>query len=224
MPQIYQSYVTQISNSFAKEKSAIEMLEKFSPVAFEMSKMALIGLESGMDKSKLNTQIQQSFSVNKRHANSVISFVNGELKSAQEAHKRHIDILGAKIKSINKKISDLNKRLSRHREYVKAVDKRSLAIKYPQITKAGKLKKVATLKNKPEFDNACPINGKQHGKTYLQVAKFQLHSYKQLKGRTKLRHEQESLIFSIRQSRCDSFKGGKIDRYLSGCLDLSTCG
>ncbi len=178
MSQIYQSYVTQISNGFVKEQSAIDMLEKFSPIAAEMSKMALIGLESGMKKEKLNTQMQQTFGVNKRHANSVINFVAGELKSAEECHKRHIETLDAKIKSVNETISYLNKRLKNHREYIKAVEKRNLAIKYPQKTKDGKPKKVAELKKKLEFDNACPINGKQHGKTYLQLAKQQLHQKK----------------------------------------------
>jgi IS605 OrfB family transposase len=154
------------------------MLEKFSPVAAEMSKMTLIGLESGMKKEKLNTQIQQTFGVNKRHANSVINFVAGELKSAEECQKRHIETLDAKIKSVNETISYVNKRLKNHREYLRAAEKRNLAIKSPQKTKTGKPRKVAELKKKPEFDNACPINGKQHGKTYLQLAKLQLHQKK----------------------------------------------
>lgn len=175
MPQVYQTYVTQIQNEYSKERTALEMLDKFSPVACLMSKMALIGLQDGMKKEKLNTQIQQTFAVNKRYANGVIAFVAGELESAKKCHERHIDTLEAKIKSVKDSIEHIEKRLKNHREYVKAVEKRNLAIKYPQKTKSGKPKKVAYLKKKTEFDNACPINGKPHGKTYLQLAKQQLH-------------------------------------------------
>lgn len=178
MPQVYQTYVTQISNGYSPELSVIDLLEQFSPVAAEMSKMALVGLQSGMKKEKLNSQIQQAFGVNKRHANSVINLITGELKSAEECHKRHIETLDAKIKLVNESIEHFNKILKSHREYVKAVEKLNLAIKYPQKTKAGKQKKVPYLRKKPEFDNACPINGKAHGKTYLQLAKQQLHQKK----------------------------------------------
>lgn len=170
--------MSQVQNGFEKEQSAIDLLEKLSPVATSMSRMALEGLQQRIKEHKLNTQIQQTFGVNKRYASGVITFVAGELKSAEESYKRHIDIIGAKIKSINETINHLNKRLNKHREYVKAVEKYNLAIKYPEKTKSLKPKKVPTLKKKPEFDNACPINGYEHGKTYLQLAKFQLHQKK----------------------------------------------
>ena len=178
MPQIYQTYVTQISNNQPGETTALNMLEQFSPIAAEMSKMALHGLQNDMKKEKLNSLIQNKFSVNKRHANSVINFIAGELSSAEQCHKAHIDILDAKIKSVKQEIERLNKRLKSHQEYVKAVQKRNLAIKYPQKTKTGKPKNIPDLKKKPEFDQACPINGKPHGKTYLQLAKQQLHQKK----------------------------------------------
>ena len=176
MPQVYQTYVTQISNNQAGETSALDMLEQFSPIAASMSQMALAGLQSETKKEKLNSLIQNTFGVNKRHANSVINFVAGELDSATKCHKAHIETLDSKITSVKEEIERLNKSLKSHREYVKAVEKRNLAIKYPQKTKAGNPKKVPDLKKKPEFDEACPINGKPHGKTYLQLAKQQLHS------------------------------------------------
>jgi hypothetical protein len=177
MPQIFQSYVTQISNGFSKEQKAIEMLEQLSPEFASMSRVALTGLSNGIKKEKLNTQIQQTFGVNKRYANSVINFVNGELKSAVGCHKRHIEILDAKIKSVNETISDLNKRFYRHRKYVQLCEQQNKSIKYPD-TKNGQVKKFLSSKKKPEFDDACPINGRQHGKTYLQLALFQLHQKK----------------------------------------------
>lgn len=176
MPRAYQTYVTQIQNGFEKEQSVIDLLEKLSPVAASMSKMALEGLQAGMKEHKLNTQIQQTFGVNKRYASGVITFVAGEIKSASESYKRHIETLGEKIKSINETINHLNKRLNKHREYVKALEKYNLAIKYPEKTKSGKPKKVPVFKKKPEFDNACPINGYVHGKTYLQLARVSITS------------------------------------------------
>ncbi|KYC39260.1 hypothetical protein WA1_31455 [Scytonema hofmannii PCC 7110] len=178
MPQVYQTYVTQIDNNLTNETHTLEMLEQFSPVAAQMSLVALEGLQSDMKKEKLNSLIQNTFKVNKRHANSVINFVTGELESAKESHKRHLNTLDAKIKSVKSEIERLNKRLKNHREYAQAVEKHNLAIKYPQKTQARKLKKVPVLKKFPEFDNACPINGKPHGKTYLQLAKQQLHQKK----------------------------------------------
>ncbi|KYC34712.1 hypothetical protein WA1_49160 [Scytonema hofmannii PCC 7110] len=178
MPQIYQTYVTQIDNNLTSETQTLEMLEQFSPVAAEMSAMALNGLQSDMKKEKLNSNIQNTFGVNKRHANSVINFVAGELESARQCYKRHIDILDAKIKLVKSEIERLNKRLKNHREYAQALEKWNLAIKYPQNTQARKSKKVPLLKKTPEFDNACPVNGKPHGKTYLQLAKQLLHQKK----------------------------------------------
>lgn len=74
MPQAYQSYVTQISNGFVKEQGVIDLLEELSPVAASMSRMALEGLLQAMKEHKLNTQIQQTFGVNKRYASGVITF------------------------------------------------------------------------------------------------------------------------------------------------------
>ncbi len=178
MPQVYQTYVTQISNDLSGEIFALDMLEQFSPIAASMSQMVLAGLQSDMKKEKLNSLIQNTFSVNKRHANSVINFVTGEVDSAKKSYKEHIEILDAKIKLVKQETEKLNKRLKAHREYASAVEKRNIAIKSPQKTKTGKLKKVSPLNKKPSFDDACPINGKSHGKTYLQLAKQQLHHKK----------------------------------------------
>jgi hypothetical protein len=148
MVQVYQTYVTQIANNLMGEARALEMLEQFSPVAAKMSQMALIGLQSDMKKERLNSLIQSTFGVNKRHANSVINFVAGELESAIECYKKHIDTLLAKLKSVQAEIERLNKRLKNHWEYVQAVEKWNKAIKYPQKTSSGKLKKVPLLKKR----------------------------------------------------------------------------
>jgi hypothetical protein len=178
MPTVYRSYVTQIENNLKGETEAITLLESLSPIAASMSQMALIGLESDVERGSLNSQIQNAFGVNKRYANSVISFVSGELDSAAKSRQAHLEILESKITSIKQEIQQLNKRLKLHQSYVHAVEKRNKAIKYPVNTKFGKPKKVPLLKKKPEFDNACPINGKSHGKTYLQLAKLQLFQKK----------------------------------------------
>jgi IS605 OrfB family transposase len=178
MPQAYQTYVTQIGNGYAGELPAIDLLSHFSPVAESMSKMALAGLKDNLSKSKVNTQIQKSLGVNKRYANSAISFISGELKSAEECYKLHIASINAKIKSLKEVIEYEEKRLKLHREYVEAIVKHHKAIKYPVKTLSGKPKKIPDINKKPAFDNACPINGREHGKTYLQLAKFQLHQKK----------------------------------------------
>lgn len=180
MPQAYQTYVTQISNGFPQELPAIDMLEHFVPISIEMSKMALSGLQSGMKKEKLNSVLQKTFGVNKRHANSVIAFVVGEVDSAKKCHERHIETLDAKIKSIKEGQGHLEERLKSHRDYVAALQKYHSAIKSPSYTKTGKPKQVARFTKKPEFDEACPLHGKTHGKTYLQLAKQHLHQKKRL--------------------------------------------
>ena len=171
MPELHQTYVTQIQNNLSlAEQKAVAMFDAFSPVAAQMSQMALIGREQGIDKSKLNTMIQQAFSVNKRHANGVIAFTDGEIGSAQECHKRHIETLEAKIKGCDEAIKKLNKRLENHRKYVAVVEAHNLSFKT-----SAKQKKFT---KQPEFDVACPINGEVHGKTYLQLAKQNLHQKK----------------------------------------------
>lgn len=170
MPELYQTYVTQIENNLAGEADAINLINLFSPVASEMSQMALIGLEDKTSKSKLNTMIQQAFTVNKRHANGAIAFVIGEIGSAAECHKRHLEVLDAKIKQCEETIKLLKKRLQKHQKYVAKVEAYNLAIKTG--------KKAKKLSVKPEFDVACPLNGKQYGQTYLQIAKFKLHQKK----------------------------------------------
>jgi hypothetical protein len=89
-----------------------------------------------------------------------------------------IETLDAKIKSVKQSIKKLNKRLKAHSIAAQAVEKRNLAIKNDKKTKTGKSKKVPELKNSPEFDAACPINGKAYGKTYLQLAKQNLFQKK----------------------------------------------
>ena len=178
MPQVYQTYVTQIDNNQTNETSALDLLERFSPIAASISKMALAGLQSEMKKSKLNSLIQNTFHVNKRHANSALNFVGGKLASASECYEAHIEKLDAKIKSVKQSIEQLNKRLKNHRQYAQAVEKYNLALRSTQKTPDLKPKKVAEFKKKPEFEAACPINGKPHCKTYLQLAKQQLFQKK----------------------------------------------
>lgn len=170
MPSQYQTYVTQIQNNLAVEDVVISMLDKFSTVASEMSQIALIGLQEKKSKSNLNTLIQQTFSVNKRHANGAIAFVTGEVSSTEQCHKRHLEVLKAKVKGCKDIITSLEKRLKEHRKYIKKVETYNKSIKT-----TGKTKKLTV---KPEFDLACPINGKQHGKTYWQLAKFKFHQKK----------------------------------------------
>jgi len=170
MPELHQTYVTQIQNNLSlAEQKAVALFDAFSPIAAEASKMAVIGTQSKLNKAKLNTQLQQVFNINKRHAGGVIAFAEGEVGSSEACYLRHIDTLEAKIKACKETIKKIDKRFKAHRKYVAAVQSFNLAIKTNKKTK-----KIPVA----EFDVACPINGKPHGKTYLQLAKQGLHQKK----------------------------------------------
>jgi len=52
------------------------------------------------DKSKWNTHLQNTYCINKRHANGVISFAKGAVDSAKSCRANHIKTLTGKLKSI----------------------------------------------------------------------------------------------------------------------------
>jgi IS605 OrfB family transposase len=183
MPELHQTYVTQIQNNLSlAEQKAVALFDAFSPISAEASKMAVIGTQAKLNKAQLNTQLQQAFNINKRHAGGVIAFAEGEVGSAAACHLRHIETLEAKIKGCKETIKKIDKRLKAHRKYVVAVGAYNKAFNIAETQnrqssdkKEIKQKKFTKL---PEFDVACPINGKPHGKTYLQLAKQGLHQKK----------------------------------------------
>jgi IS605 OrfB family transposase len=65
------------------------------------------------NKSSLNTQLQRTHGISKRHANGVISFSKGLVDSATECRANQIKTLTGKLKSIEKWIAYTGKKLKR---------------------------------------------------------------------------------------------------------------
>ncbi|MEO0687990.1 MAG: hypothetical protein AAFY76_23770 [Cyanobacteria bacterium J06649_11] len=58
--------------------------------------------EGGLTKSKLNTELQLRFGINKRQASSVIADVDGKISSAKECRKHHIKTIEGQLQSVTK--------------------------------------------------------------------------------------------------------------------------
>lgn len=108
-----------------------------------------------LSKSKLNTQLQQKFGINKRQANSVITDIDGKISSTKECHKRHIKTIEGQLKSVNK--------------YLKTWEKR--AKNYKKAKKTRKFKQ-------SYIKDACPIRYNPCRMTELQVVKQRIHQKK----------------------------------------------
>lgn len=77
-------------------------------------------LEGERDKSKLNTWLQHTHLINKRHANAVITQADGMIQSTRECRKLHIKQLEGKLKSAREWLKNAEKRLrNAHRFYSK---------------------------------------------------------------------------------------------------------
>ncbi len=114
--------------------------------------------DGGLSKSRLNTELQQRFNINKRQANSVIAEVDGKISSAKECRKRHIKTIEGQIKSLTKYLKTWEKRV---RDYKKA-------------------KKAKTFKQS-YIKDACSIRYNPCRMTELQVAKQRINQKKRRK-------------------------------------------
>ena len=114
--------------------------------------------EDGLSKSKLNTELQQKFGINKRQANSVIAEVDGKISSAKECRKRHIKTIEGQLKSVTKFLKTWEKRV---KDYKKA-------------KKAKKFKQ-------SYIKDACAIRYNPCRMTELQAAKQRIHQKKRHK-------------------------------------------
>jgi IS605 OrfB family transposase len=167
MPSRKQTYVKQIHT----DTDSGLFLADYAAISMSASIFSLKGLLENKKKSKLNTSLQSKFAINKRQANSIIAFIDGEIKSASESHSRHIKTLSNKIKSLKASVDSLEKKIREHIEYLQAV------VKYNQTTNKSKKAKIPQ-KYKPQFDEACSrAFGRQTG-TYYQSAKNKLHHQK----------------------------------------------
>lgn len=68
-------------------------------------------IESNFNKSNWNTRLQQTYQINKRHANGVISFAKGKVDSAKESSQLHIKTTKGKLRSTETWITNVEKKL-----------------------------------------------------------------------------------------------------------------
>lgn len=138
--------------------SEFEMfLFAYAPI-FRATKIETIKkMQSGsFDKSKWNTHLQQTYGINKRHANGVIASAKGALESAKECRKLHIKTLEGKLKSANNWLRKAEKRLKNGRKFYNK--------KNWQNSKTG-----------CSFPLSCSLN---HRDTNWQNLRFQIHHKK----------------------------------------------
>ena len=80
----------------------IEMfLSAYAPIFHRAACETVQSLQSrgAFNKSVWNTHLQQTYDINKRHANGVISFAMGAVESAKECRAAHIKTLAGQLKS-----------------------------------------------------------------------------------------------------------------------------
>ncbi|MCY7336747.1 MAG: hypothetical protein LH613_11130 [Chamaesiphon sp.] len=71
----------------------------------------LLTLAEKLNKSGWNTHLQQTYRINKRHANGIIALAQGKVDSAKQCRKRHLEQLTAKLKSAKDGVSKAQKKL-----------------------------------------------------------------------------------------------------------------
>ncbi|MEQ9485994.1 hypothetical protein [Coleofasciculus sp. F4-SAH-05] len=120
------------------------------------------------NKSRWNRYLQQSYGINKRHANGVIVFAQGAVDAARENRKRHIKVLTAKTKSCAAWIKKAQRSLKNARKFYRQ--------KNWQASKSGCV-----------LPLACSIEYRQSN---WQNLRFQLHNKKR-----KLNHYQKQVEY-----------------------------
>ena len=146
-------------------------LADYAAISQSASIFSLKGLLENQKLGELKTSLQDKFSINRRQASSIVTFIEGEIKSASESRARHIKILESKIKTLKSSVDTLEKKVKKHIEYLKAV------AKYNTTNKLGKKAKLAA-KYKPQFDDASSVAFGQKIGTHYQSAKNKLHHQK----------------------------------------------
>ena len=128
-------------------------------------------LHGKLSKSQINTEIQQQFKLNKRQANSIIAYSEGQVKSALSCRRHHLEQLQGKYKHVTDVITKLEKKIKAHRKYLQALE---------QVNR-GKKKSIPKSR-KPQYPNACPMRCAHH-LTHYKLAQVKLHNKKRY-GRT----------------------------------------
>ncbi|BAZ14072.1 hypothetical protein NIES4071_59120 [Calothrix sp. NIES-4071] len=162
-----QTYVKQIHT----DTNSGLFLADYAAISTYASIFSLKGLLENQKLAELNRTLQDRFAINKRQASSIITFIEGEIKSARMSHARHIKILESKVKTLKSSVDVLEKKVKKHLEYLQAV------VKYNQTAKQGKKAKIPS-KYKPQFDQASSRAFGRDTGTYYQSAKNKLHHQK----------------------------------------------
>jgi len=71
------------------------------------------------NKGTWNTYLQNNYQVNKRHANSIISFSKGQVDSAKECRLLHIKTLEGQLKSLKEWIRKTDRKISLAKQFYK---------------------------------------------------------------------------------------------------------
>ena len=162
LSSLARTYVTTVENrwvnTFLSDVAAVGREAKV-----ECLKLLLDGV---LGKAQINTHLQKTYGLNKRQANSLIVYTSGEVDSAQECRKLHIEQLQGKLKHVSEVIKSLEKKLDKHCAYLKAI---------AEIQTGTRKKLPKTLV--PKYLEACPIHC-EHKLTHYQFAQVKLHQKK----------------------------------------------
>jgi IS605 OrfB family transposase len=135
-------------------------------------------LQSSLTKSQINTELQQQFKINKRQANSIIAYVEGQVRSARECRNNHLKQLQAASKHVTEVITKLEKKILAHRKYLRTVE---------QVNRGHKQKLPKSLE--PKYPDACPMRCAHHLTRY-QLAQVKLHNLRRYAHKLKQQIEQ----------------------------------
>src|SRR5919199_2608 len=168
-----------------------------------------------LSKSQVNTELQQQFKINKRQANSIIAYVEGQIKSAHCSRSNHLEQLQGKLKHVSEVITKLEKKIKAHRKYLQAVE----------LFRQGHKKKFPK-SLKPQYPDESPIHCAHHLTRY-QFAQVKLHNKKRYahKLRQQLEHiKASSLQVNLGNQYTVEMVGSKDESYGNQIAQLDFIG
>ena len=156
------TYVTTTTN-----QSVVALLSDYAATGREAKIHCLkLLLQGELSKSQINTELQQRFGFNKRQANSIITYIEGAVKSAKECRSSHLELLQGKLNHVTEVIEKLEKKIKAHRKYLQILEQ----------VKRGEKKKLPKSLH-PKYPDACPLRCAHH-LTHYQFAQVKLHNKK----------------------------------------------
>jgi IS605 OrfB family transposase len=172
-------------------------------------------LHSKLTKSQINSELQSLFKINKRQANSIIAYIEGQVRSARECRSNHLELLQGKYKHATEVIAKLEKKVKAHRKYLQAVE---------QVNRGQKKKFPKSLK--PQHPDACPVQCAHH-LTHYQFAQVKLHNKKRYAHKLKQQREcfkSSSLDVNLGNQYAVEMIGSKDESYGNQIAQLDLIG